>query len=181
MKKLRALKQQSKLALGQPLAVAELGVRLVGLIQLSRRSVSASNMLLLNSAYLLSAGAAVLAAPRLAHDLYLHDFFLHLSFFAQIRDVVGEPLATDEAATGETSLQPPNESDESTASLKVGHAALAATIADAQGSGFSELTLAAEELYRRGGSRVRVESGIMPQECAELFKAWQQAQKARVY
>ncbi len=47
-----------------------------------------------------------------------------------------------------------------------------ATIDDAKRAGFRELIVAAEELYRRGGSKVRIVSGVLPRECASLFDEW---------
>ena len=56
-----------------------------------------------------------------------------------------------------------------------------ATIADADGAGFNELTLPAAELYRQGGSGVRIISGVLQAECAALFDAWLQAGKSETY
>jgi len=47
-----------------------------------------------------------------------------------------------------------------------------ATIDDAQQAGFRELTLAASDLYKQGKSAVRLESGVLPRECAALFGEW---------
>lgn len=47
-----------------------------------------------------------------------------------------------------------------------------ATIDDAKRAGFRELTLAAEDLYRRGRSNVRIEPGVLRDECATLFREW---------
>lgn len=56
-----------------------------------------------------------------------------------------------------------------------------ATIADAQTAGFRELTVPIRELYDRGGSRVRVVSGVMQAECAALFAEWKAAGKSGTY
>lgn len=56
-----------------------------------------------------------------------------------------------------------------------------ATIADAQSAGFRELTVPIEELYRRGGSGVRIASGILSAECAALFAEWKAAGKSTTY
>ncbi len=47
-----------------------------------------------------------------------------------------------------------------------------ATIADARGAGFNELGVGIDELYRSGGSGVRVVTGVLAAECAELFREW---------
>lgn len=47
-----------------------------------------------------------------------------------------------------------------------------AIIADAQGAGFSEITVPINELYERGGSRVRILPRARQAECAELFRLW---------
>lgn len=47
-----------------------------------------------------------------------------------------------------------------------------ATIADAAAAGFSELRVAAGELYARGGSAVRATGGIQADRCAALFAEW---------
>lgn len=50
-----------------------------------------------------------------------------------------------------------------------------ATIADAAAAGFNELHLAARDLYRTGGSKVRLVEGVQRKECAALFGEWQRA------
>lgn len=50
-----------------------------------------------------------------------------------------------------------------------------ATIDDAQKAGFTELTLPASEVYRIGGSGVRIRGEVMARECAALFGEWQRA------
>lgn len=44
-----------------------------------------------------------------------------------------------------------------------------ATIEDAAAAGFNELHVPARELYRQGGSRVRIVEGVRRAECAALF------------
>jgi guanine deaminase len=56
-----------------------------------------------------------------------------------------------------------------------------ATIADAQHAGFTELTLPAADLYRLGGSRVRLADGILGPRCAALFGEWTARADRRVY
>lgn len=47
-----------------------------------------------------------------------------------------------------------------------------ATIADAESAGFSELRMGIAELYRTGGSGVKIVSGVLREECAGLFGEW---------
>jgi tRNA(Arg) A34 adenosine deaminase TadA len=47
-----------------------------------------------------------------------------------------------------------------------------AAIADAQRAGFTELTLPADELYRRGASPVQIRAGVLAAPCAALFEEW---------
>ncbi len=56
-----------------------------------------------------------------------------------------------------------------------------ATIADADRAGFSELTLRAADLYRQGGSTVRIVSGPLTAECAALFNEWLARDDRRAY
>lgn len=55
-----------------------------------------------------------------------------------------------------------------------------ASIADAQAAGFTELTVSIDDLYRRGGSRVRAIPGVLGAECAALFAEWKAA-RGRAY
>ncbi len=64
---------------------------------------------------------------------------------------------------------------------KIDRVVFGATIADADGAGFSELTIAATEMVRLGGSPLKVESGLMQQECAELFRYWASQAKGKSY
>lgn len=56
-----------------------------------------------------------------------------------------------------------------------------ATIADAQSAGFNELQFPAEELARRGGSRVTLRAGLMADECRGLFSEWKNTPNHRAY
>jgi guanine deaminase len=56
-----------------------------------------------------------------------------------------------------------------------------AVIADAQAAGFCELCVAADHLARLGGSPLRVEAGLLRQECAGLFAEWQAAGLSKPY
>ncbi|MEZ5967115.1 MAG: nucleoside deaminase [Planctomycetota bacterium] len=50
-----------------------------------------------------------------------------------------------------------------------------AAIADAAAAGFNELHVPARDLYRQGGSRVRLVEGVLRAECAALFADWKRA------
>lgn len=55
---------------------------------------------------------------------------------------------------------------------KIDRVVYGATIADADGAGFTELTIAAKEMVRMGGSSLKVDSGLLQKECADLFRYW---------
>ena len=56
-----------------------------------------------------------------------------------------------------------------------------ATIGDAREAGFNELAVAAEELLRRGGSRVRLAPGPLRDECRDLFRRWKENDRRVAY
>ena len=56
-----------------------------------------------------------------------------------------------------------------------------ADIADATAAGFSELKMPARDLAAAAGSPLRVEGGLLAEECRELFQRWQQTPGARSY
>ncbi len=56
-----------------------------------------------------------------------------------------------------------------------------ATIADAAGAGFNELSLSAAELLRIGNSPVRLIDGVLRDECRDLFEVWRHTPGARAY
>lgn len=56
-----------------------------------------------------------------------------------------------------------------------------ATIADAAQAGFNELTLPAQEVLRAGGSAVRLEGGVLADECRQLFAEWMRRPGFRPY
>jgi tRNA(Arg) A34 adenosine deaminase TadA len=56
-----------------------------------------------------------------------------------------------------------------------------ATIADADVAGFNELQLPAQELLRLGGSKLKLISGMLPEECKELFAEWKANPNKKVY
>lgn len=64
---------------------------------------------------------------------------------------------------------------------KIDRVVYGATIADADGAGFTELTIAAKEMVRLGGSSLKVDSGLLQKECAELFRYWQTQAKGKSY
>jgi tRNA(Arg) A34 adenosine deaminase TadA len=64
---------------------------------------------------------------------------------------------------------------------KIERVVFGATIADAAEAGFCELHVGAVELARMGGSPLRVESGLLRQECAALFAEWKQAGRSQAY
>ena len=56
-----------------------------------------------------------------------------------------------------------------------------ATIADAAGGGFNELTLSAADVVRLGASPVRLVPRILEEDCRRLFDLWKQSPGARSY
>jgi guanine deaminase len=56
-----------------------------------------------------------------------------------------------------------------------------AAIADAAAWGFSELSVPAIELARMGGSPIRVEGGLLAEECRQLFRLWKESGLSRPY
>jgi tRNA(Arg) A34 adenosine deaminase TadA len=55
---------------------------------------------------------------------------------------------------------------------KIERVVFGATIADAAAAGFQELYVAAKELANMGHSPLRVEDGLLRDECAALFAEW---------
>jgi guanine deaminase len=64
---------------------------------------------------------------------------------------------------------------------KIERVAYGATIADAAAAGFCELHVDARVLVDLGKSPVRVEHGLLQEECADLFRQWKESGKARAY
>jgi tRNA(Arg) A34 adenosine deaminase TadA len=56
-----------------------------------------------------------------------------------------------------------------------------AGIRDAQHAGFNELSVPITQLYKTGGSRTRIISGVLTEECAALFREWLANPSRRVY
>jgi guanine deaminase len=64
---------------------------------------------------------------------------------------------------------------------KIDRVVFGATIADADTAGFTELTIAAKDMVRLGGSPLKVDSGLLQTECADLFHYWLAAAKGKSY
>jgi tRNA(Arg) A34 adenosine deaminase TadA len=64
---------------------------------------------------------------------------------------------------------------------KIERVVFGATIPDAQAAGFSELAVPAMDLARLGKSPLRVENGLLREECADLFRHWLQSGLAKPY
>jgi len=64
---------------------------------------------------------------------------------------------------------------------KIDRIVYGATIADAATAGFCELHVDARVLAELGKSPLRVESGLLSQECAELFETWRKAGLSGTY
>ncbi len=58
---------------------------------------------------------------------------------------------------------------------KVDRVVFGATIDDASSAGFSELHVAAKTLAEMGRSPIKVEGGLLREECAALFDEWKRA------
>lgn len=56
-----------------------------------------------------------------------------------------------------------------------------ATIADAGQAGFNELRLSAADVLRLGGSTVQVVSGVLADDCRDLFDLWMQSPGRQAY
>ncbi len=64
---------------------------------------------------------------------------------------------------------------------KVDRVVFGATIADAQKAGFTEMPIPAADLARMGGSRLKVEGGLLQDECAALFEEWKRGGRSGAY
>jgi guanine deaminase len=64
---------------------------------------------------------------------------------------------------------------------KIERVVFGATIADAATAGFCELYVDAKVLAEMGKSPLKVESGLLSRECADLFTQWLKSGKARAY
>lgn len=64
---------------------------------------------------------------------------------------------------------------------KISRVVYGASIADAAAAGFSELRIDAQRLAEMGGSSLRVESGLLTEECRALFAEFLRTGKAKTY
>jgi tRNA(Arg) A34 adenosine deaminase TadA len=64
---------------------------------------------------------------------------------------------------------------------KIDRVVYGASIADASGAGFGELFVDAKVLAEMGRSPLRVESGLLRDECAALFGQWREAGLCKPY
>ena len=64
---------------------------------------------------------------------------------------------------------------------KIDRVVYGATIADAAAAGFCELHVDARVLAEMGRSPLKVESGLLREECAELFAQWREAGLCETY
>jgi guanine deaminase len=64
---------------------------------------------------------------------------------------------------------------------KVDRVVFGASIDDAAMAGFSELRIPAEKLAQMGGSHLKVEGGVLRDECAALFDEWKKSGKSGSY
>src|SRR2546421_7053611 len=64
---------------------------------------------------------------------------------------------------------------------KIERVVFGASIADAAAAGFCELYVDAKALAEMGKSPLRVESGLLPADCAALFAQWQAAGLSQAY
>ncbi|MGP0065825.1 MAG: nucleoside deaminase [Isosphaeraceae bacterium] len=64
---------------------------------------------------------------------------------------------------------------------KIGRVVYGAAIADAAGAGFCELHVDARILAEMGRSPLKVESGLLREECAGLFAEWREAGLCQSY
>jgi guanine deaminase len=64
---------------------------------------------------------------------------------------------------------------------KIDRVVFGAVIADAADAGFCELYVDAKKLAEMGKSPLKVESGLLREECADLFQQWLKSGKAKAY
>jgi len=64
---------------------------------------------------------------------------------------------------------------------RVDRVVFGASIDDAATAGFSELPVPAATLAELGHSRLKVEGGLLRDDCARLFEEWKQAGQSRAY
>jgi guanine deaminase len=64
---------------------------------------------------------------------------------------------------------------------KIRRVVFGASIADADAAGFSELHVRARDLVKMGGSPLKVEAGLLRNECRALFSIWKKNPSRKVY
>lgn len=64
---------------------------------------------------------------------------------------------------------------------KLDRVVFGASISDASSAGFSEMPVPASQLASLGKSPLKIEGGLLREECARLFEEWKASGKARVY
>jgi tRNA(Arg) A34 adenosine deaminase TadA len=64
---------------------------------------------------------------------------------------------------------------------KLDRVVFGATIADAADAGFREMQVDARLLAEMGHSPLRIESGLLREECARLFRQWREAGLCAAY
>ena len=64
---------------------------------------------------------------------------------------------------------------------KIRRVVFGASIADADAAGFSELHVHARDLVKMGGSPLKVEAGLLRNECRTLFGIWKKNPSRKVY
>ena len=64
---------------------------------------------------------------------------------------------------------------------KIRRVVFGASIADAAAAGFSELFISARTMAKKGGSSLKVEGGLLRDECRALFGFWKKNPSRKVY
>src|SRR5690242_9661329 len=64
---------------------------------------------------------------------------------------------------------------------KIRRVVFGASIADADAAGFSELHVRARDLAKMGGSSIKVEAGLLRDECRALFALWKKNPARKAY
>jgi tRNA(Arg) A34 adenosine deaminase TadA len=64
---------------------------------------------------------------------------------------------------------------------KISHVVFGASITDAAAAGFSELLVSARDLAKMGGSPLKVEGGLLRDECRALFDLWKKNPSRKTY
>ena len=64
---------------------------------------------------------------------------------------------------------------------RVGQVYYGATIADAQAAGFNEMQVPAAEIARLGRSSIKLQPGLLTDDCRELFNEWKRTANPRTY